>query len=74
MCAKQRRPDRKAAVLELTRIAMELLPTAQAQAAKNRPRLLTVCARIILSARRMKLSADKLFIGGPDTSDLDEMQ
>lgn len=67
-------PQRRAAkpVEQLVAIARDLLPAAAGQARKNRPRLLAVCARIILSARRLKLNVDKQFIGGADGDDLDE--
>jgi hypothetical protein len=66
-----KKPSRKPALVQLLAIAHDLLPVAAGQARQKRPRLLAVCARIILSARRIKLAADTQTIGGVDTDDLD---
>lgn len=69
---KEHQQPKKPPVTQLTAIARDLLPQAAGQARKGRPRLLAVCARIILTARRMKLIADEKTIGGIQTHDLDE--
>lgn len=68
---KKQRPQRPAPPVEvLVAIARDLLPVAAKQARQKRPRLLAVCARIILSARRIKQRADEQLIGGDTAEDL----
>lgn len=78
MPSPKRRPTQRPAtaapaVSDLIAVARQLLPEAHRQAKRGRPRLLAVCARIILSARRLKHATDKQFLGGDDAADLDAL-